>query len=253
MIQFEVAGRVAVIRLDRPEARNAINAELARAIEDAIDRLEQDDDLWVGILSHTGPVFCAGADLKEVASGRGAALATERGSFAGIVMRERTKPLIAAVNGPAVAGGAEIVLACDLCVASTAARFGLPEVKRSLVASAGALFRLPRALPRAIAMELALTGDTIDATTAHHHGLINATCEPGLHEEASLALADRIVANAPVAVRETRRLLVDSHDQTDVEAMSAAADAQQRLAATEDFAEGPRSFIEKRDPIWKGR
>ena len=232
MIQFEVSGRVAVIRLDRPEARNAINSDLTRAIEDSIDRLERDDDLWVGILSHTGPVFCAGADLKEIAAGRGAALATERGSFAGIVMRERTKPLIAAVNGPAVAGGAEIVLACDLCVASTAARFGLPEVKRSLVASAGALFRLPRVLPRPIAMEMVLTGDTIDVSTAHHHGLVNAICEPGLHEEVARTLADRIVANAPSAVRETRRLLLDSYDQTDGEAMVAAADAQRRLAST---------------------
>lgn len=253
MIQFEIVDRIAVIRLDRPEARNAINGDLAQAIEDSIDRLESEDDLWVGILSHTGPVFCAGADLKEIAAGRGGSLATKRGSFAGIVLRDRTKPIIAAVNGPAVAGGTEIVLSCDLRVASTLARFGLPEVKRSLVAAAGGLVRLPRVVPPAIAMEMALTGDTIDAETAHHHGLINSLCEPGQHEEAARALAARIIANAPLAVREARQLVLDSADHTDRDGIRAAADAQQRLSATEDYAEGPRAFIEKRDAVWKAR
>ncbi|RMH84638.1 MAG: enoyl-CoA hydratase [Actinomyces sp.] len=253
VVRFDVEGRVAIIRLDRPEARNAVNAELATALEEAIDRLESDDTLWLGILGHEGPVFCAGADLKEVAAGRAAGLSTERGGFGGIVLRERTKPLIAAVDGPAVAGGTEIVLACDLRVASTRAAFGIPEVKRSLVAAAGGLQRLPRVLPPAIAMELALTGDTIDAATAHHHGMINEVCEPGRVVERALALAARIEANAPLAVRESRRLLLAAPTMTDAEGIREAGRAMARLAATEDFAEGPRAFIEKRPPVWTGR
>ena len=157
-VDFEVRDRIAIITLNRPEARNAVSQQLAEDLEAAIDRLEADEDLWIGILCGNGPAFCAGADLKAIASGE-ARLTTRRGGFAGLVRRTRTKPLIAAVEGPAVAGGTEIVLSCDLVVASTTARFGLPEVKRSLVANAGGLFRLPRALPRNVAMELALTGD----------------------------------------------------------------------------------------------
>lgn len=253
MIQFEVVDRVAIIRLDRPEARNAINGELAQAIEHAIDRLEENDDVWVGILSHTGPVFCAGADLKEIAAGRFRTLATERGSFGGIVLRQRTKPLIAAIDGPALAGGTEIALACDLRVASSLARFGLPEVKRSLVAAAGGLVRLPRVLPPTIAMEMALTGDPVDAETAHRHGMVNVFCEPGDHERSALDLALRVTANAPLAVRETRRLVLDAPAQSDEDGVRAAAESMARLSSTDDFAEGPRAFVEKRPPHWKGR
>ncbi|GJM38435.1 MAG: enoyl CoA dehydratase/isomerase [Acidimicrobiales bacterium] len=253
MITFEVEGHVAIISLDRVEARNAINGAMAEAIEGAIDRLEEDDELWVGVLSHNGPVFCAGADLKEIAAGRGGSLGTKRGGFAGIVLRERTKPLIAAVDGHAVAGGTEIALACDLRVASSASRFGIPEVKRSLVAAAGGLVRLPRVLPPAIAMELAVTGDELDAERAYHFGLINTLCEPGEAVAAAKALAERIAANAPLAVRASRQLILDAPGQTDREGMRAAGAAMAVLGATEDFAEGPRAFIEKRDPVWKGR
>ena len=253
MIEFETQGRVATIRLDRVEARNAVNPAMARAVESAIDRLEGDDDLWIGILAHNGPVFCAGADLKEIAAGNGALLGTERGGFGGIVLRERTKPLIAAVDGHAVAGGTEIVLSCDLVVASTVAEFGLPEVKRSLVAAAGGLVRLPRVLPPNIAMELALTGDTISAQRAHHFGLVNELCPPGEVLAAAGELAQRIAANAPLAVRESRRLIVEAPTQTDSEGIVEGGRATARLASTEDFAEGPRAFIEKRPPVWKGR
>lgn len=252
MIRFEVQGRVGVIRLDRVEARNAINQEMAEAIEAAIDRLEGDDDLWVGILTHEGPVFCAGADLKEVAAGNGARLGTKRGGFGGIVLRERVKPLIAAVDGHAVAGGTEIALSCDLRVASTTSVFGIPEVKRSLVAAAGGLNRLPRVLPPAIAMELALTGDTITAERAHHFGMINAVCEPGAAVDEALALAARVNANAPLAVRASRQLVLDAPSLDDREAMRRAAAAMGELADTADFAEGPRAFIEKRAPQWRG-
>ena len=253
MIEFDIEGRIAVIRLDRVEARNAINPEMAQAIESAIDRLEQDDELWIGILAHNGPVFSAGADLKEIAAGNGAFLGTERGGFGGIVLRERTKPLIAAVDGHAVAGGTEIVLSCDLVVASTIAKFGIPEVKRSLVAAAGGLVRLPRGLPPNIAMELAITGDTLSAERAHHFGLVNELCPPGEVVAAATALAERVAANAPIAVRESRRLILEAPTQTDSEGIVEGGRTIARLASTEDFAEGPRAFIEKRPPVWKGR
>jgi len=253
VIDFQVEGRIAVIRLDRVEARNAINGEMAQAIESAIDRFEDDDELWVAILGHYGPVFCAGADLKEIAAGNADALWTERGGFGGIALRERTKPLIAAVDGHAVAGGTEIALACDLRVAARGSSFGIPEVKRSLVAAAGGLVRLPRVLPPAIAMELALTGDTIDAQRAYELGMINDLCEPGTVIECAMSLAERINANAPLAVRSSRQLILDAPGQSDAEGMKAASKAFNIIVRTEDAAEGPRAFIEKRPPVWKGR
>jgi enoyl-CoA hydratase len=253
MVEYRQEGRVAVLTINRPEARNAVNGDVARTMEEGLDRLEEDEDIWVGIVTGAGPVFSAGADLKAIASGQAADLQTKRGGFGGIAARQRTKPLIAAVDGPALAGGTEIVLSCDLVVASTNARFGIPEVKRSLVAAAGGLFRLPRALPRNIAMELALTGDPIDAERAHHFGLVNELVEPGKALEAALALAERINANAPIAVRQSRRVLLEGMLADDDTAWKVTFDAMAKAMATEDFAEGPRAFIEKRAPEWKGR
>ena len=253
MVDYEQRGRVAVLTLNRPEARNAVNGELATAMEAAIDRLEGDDDAWVGVVAGTGSVFSAGADLKAIAAGEGRSLSTKRGGFAGIVQRERVKPLIAAVDGPALAGGCEIVLSCDLVVASTNARFGIPEVKRSLVAGAGGLFRLPRALPLNVAMELALTGDPIDAVRAHALGFVNEVVEPGRAVDAAVALAERICANAPLAVRESRRVVILGTRADDDTAWKLTNEAMGRVMRTEDFAEGPRAFIEKRAPSWKGR
>jgi enoyl-CoA hydratase len=253
MVTYELDGRVAVITIRRPEARNAVNGEVASGIEGAMDRLEEEQDAWVGILTGEGPVFSAGADLKEIAAGRAAQLITKRGGFAGIANRERTKPLIAAVDGPALAGGTEIVLSCDLVVASTAASFGIPEVKRSLVAAAGGLFRLPRALPANIAMELALTGDPITAERAHQFGLVNELVAPGAALDAARALAARIVANAPVAVRATRRVVIGALGADDAELWKLTNEAMVEATTSEDFAEGPRAFIEKRPPVWKGR
>lgn len=252
-VTYETRGRVAVLTISRPEARNAVNGEVARGIEEGIDRLEADEDLWIGVIAAAGPVFSAGADLKAIARGEFAELVTERGGFGGIAKRERTKPLIAAVDGPAFAGGLEIVLACDLVVASPNARFAIPEVKRSLVAAAGGLFRLPRALPRNVALELALTGDPIDAERAYALGLVNVLAEPGAVVEAALALAERVTANAPLAVRASRRVMLGTLHAPEEEGWRVTMEAAATLAATEDFGEGPRAFVEKRPPQWKGR
>lgn len=252
-VQFEKRGNTALVTIDRPDARNAVNGEVASGIENAIDQIEADDEIWTGILTGAGPVFCAGADLKAINSGQAASLMTERGGFAGIVTRERTKPIIAAVDGPALAGGCEIVLACDLVVASREATFGIPEVKRCLVAAAGGLFRLPRQLPLKVALEMGLTGDPISAERAWQLGLVNVLCEPGKAVDEAFALAERINANAPVAVRETRRLMLSLPSQDDAKAIEESGRAMAKVMSSEDFAEGITAFIEKRPPRWKGR
>jgi enoyl-CoA hydratase len=253
MIRFEEDDRIAVLTIDRPEARNAINATVAQGIEDGIDRLEGDDNLLVGILTGVPPVFSAGADLRQVSAGTGDSLRTARGGFGGLVSRERVKPLLAAVNGAALAGGCELALACDLIVAATDARFGLPEVKRSLVASGGGLFRAPRALPRNVAMELAMTGDSISAERAFHFGLVNVLCEPGEALAKAKELAGRLIANAPLAVRAARRVVLESHGVSDDRAWEISAAAYETVRHTEDYQEGPLAFLEKRSPRWKGR
>src|SRR4051812_16348122 len=253
MVEYEQHGRVALLTIRRPEARNAVNGEVARGMEAAIDRLEDDPETWVGVVAGEGPVFSAGADLKAIAAGQAGDLQTERGGFGGIARRERTKPLIAAVDGPALAGGCEIALACDLIVASRAAAFGLPEVKRSLAAVAGGLFRLPRTLPPKIAMEVVLTGDPITAERAHELGMVNDLVEQGDALKGATALAERISANAPLAVRESRAIVAAAQTTDDETLWNMGFAAMAKLAGTEDFAEGPKAFIEKRAPQWKGR
>jgi enoyl-CoA hydratase len=253
MVDYEVNGHYAVLTINRPEARNAVNGAVASGIEEGIDKLEADDDVWVGILTGVPPVFCAGADLKEINAGNAGALQTKRGGFGGIVQRDREKPIIAAVDGPALAGGTEIVLSCDLVVASRSATFGIPEVKRSLVAAAGGLFRLPRKIPMNVAMECALTGDPISAERAYHFGLVNVLVDDGEALNKAVQLADRVCANAPIAVRETRKIVRDATMAPDDVGWRMSMEAMSKAMQSEDFSEGLTAFIEKRPPAWKGR
>jgi enoyl-CoA hydratase len=256
VIDYELQGHVSVITINRPEARNAVNGDVAEGIEAAIDRLEEDDEAWVGILTgartEKGYIFCAGADLKAINSGDAARLATKRGGFGGFVKRDRAKPVIAAVDGPALAGGTELVLACDLVVASDKATFGVPEVKRGLVAAAGGLFRLPRKLPRNVAMECILTGDPITAERAHGFGLVNVLCGDGEALQKAHELAGQIAANAPLAVRESRRIALEATDQPDEVGWRMSDEGMGKMLQTSDLGEGLMAFIEKRPPNWKG-
>ena len=249
-----VQDHVALVTLNRPAARNAVNAELAQALESIVLRTESDPDIWVVVLTGgDGDVFCAGADLKAVAAGRASQLFTGAHGFAGFVDAERSKPWIAAVNGKALAGGCEIVLACDLVVATDDASFGLPEVSRGLIAAAGGLYRLPRALPRNIAIELALTADTLDAPRAAQLGLVNRVVGRAQLLPEALALAARIVRNAPVAVRESLQVARRVHDLDEAGLRALTRQCRDRVAASEDYQEGPRAFVEKRPPRWRGR
>ena len=257
MVEYELDGHVAVITIKRPEARNAVNTAVAQGIEAAIDKLEEDPDAWVGIITggqtDKGWIFCAGADLKQMATDPGG-MSTERGGFGGFAQRERTKPVIAAVDGPALAGGTEIVLACDMVVASETAVFGIPEVKRNLVAAAGGLFRLPRKIPRNIAMELALTGRLdFPADRAHHFGLVNHLAPEGGALARAKELAAQVCAAAPLAVAESRKIVIEATDQPDEVGWRMSGEGIMKMFGTEDFSEGLTAFAEKRDPVWKGR
>jgi enoyl-CoA hydratase len=252
-VDYEKRGPFAIVKINRPEARNAVNGAVANGIEDAVDQIEADDSIWVGILTGEPPVFCAGADLKEINSGNAAGLQTKRGGFGGIVTRDRVKPIVAAVDGPALAGGTEIVLACDLVVASSSATFGIPEVKRSLAAGAGGLFRLGRKIPLNVAMECAMTGDPISADRAYHFGLVNVLCDDGQALDQAMTLADRICANAPVAVRASRKVVLEATNAPDDVGWKMSMDAMAQAMGSADFKEGLTAFIEKRPPNWTGK
>ena len=242
---------VLVVTLNRPDARNAVNAAVAEGVSNELDELDGDDALAVGVLAGAGKGFCSGMDLKAFVAGESPYYG-ERG-FAGIVQKPPQKPLIAAVEGFAVAGGCEIALACDLIVAARGARFGVPEVKRSLVAAGGALLRLPRRLPPGVAMEMALTGDPIEAERAHEFGLVNELADPGGALDAALALAGRIAANGPLALTATKRILTESAGWPEEEFWQRQGEISGPVFASEDAREGAVAFSEKRDPVWKGR
>ncbi|MGZ8734552.1 MAG: crotonase/enoyl-CoA hydratase family protein [Acidimicrobiia bacterium] len=248
----EQRGQVAVLRINRPEARNAVNGDVATEMETALDACEADDQTLAVVITGTGDVFCAGADLKRVAKSEGGQLATKRGGFGGITTRVFPKPLIAAVNGHALAGGFEIVLACDLVVAADDAKFGIPEVKRGLFAAAGGLIRLPNRIPTATAMELALTGDPIDANRAFELGLVNRVVPRAEVLDAAIALAERVCANAPVAVRNSRTMVREARDLTEAEAWPRNNQLAIEVFSTNDAIEGATAFAEKRAPNWTG-
>jgi enoyl-CoA hydratase/carnithine racemase len=254
-VLFQIAEpHIALVTINRPEARNAVNGAVAAGLEAAVDRVENDPDIWAAVLTGAGPhAFCAGADLKEVSAGRGQALWTERGGFGGFVVAKRGKLWIAAAQGHALAGGLELLLSCDLAVAADTATFGLPEVKRSLVAAAGGVIRLPRALPKAIALEMIATGDPISAARAGHFGLVNAVVPAGEVVTAALALARRATVNAPIAVRLALGVARQANDLPEAELWEISNAASRRVRETEDFKEGPRAFVEKRAPRWVGR
>ncbi len=242
--------RVEVLRLDRPESRNAMNPELSLAIEQALDDVETDPEVWAVVLTGTGPVFCAGADLKVIASGGGAEIETARGGFGGFVQRDFPKPVIAAVNGHALAGGFELVLACDLVVAADDATFGLPEVKRGLLASAGGPIRLAKRVPLATALEIVMTGDPITAAHAQALGLVNRVVPADRVVDEALALAARIAEASPAAVRGVRRLVRDSVDLAEADAWALNRTIMGEVFAAGDAIEGATAFVEKRSPTW---
>ncbi|MBK1660310.1 enoyl-CoA hydratase-related protein [Paracraurococcus ruber] len=254
-VLFEVVEpHIALVTLNRPEARNAVNGAVAAGLEAAVERVEADPDLWAVVLTGAGPhAFCAGADLKEVAAGTSKSLSTEKGGFGGFVRAKRTKLWIAAAQGHALAGGLELLLACDLAVAAETANLGLPEVKRSLVAGAGGVFRLPRALPKAIALQMIATGEPIPAARAAQFGLVNAAVPAGEVVATALDLARRVCANAPVAVRESLGVARQAQDLSEAALWEVSAKASALVRTTEDFREGPRAFVEKRPPRWVGR
>ena len=244
-------GRVLLITINRPDQRNAVNAAVARGIADALDELDRDAALSVGVLTGAGKGFSAGMDLKAFVAGESPHV--EGRGFGGITQRASAKPLIAAVEGFAVAGGLELALSCDLIVAARGTRLGIPEVKRSLVAAAGALLRLPRALPRPIAMELALTGDPINAERAYELGLINRLTEPGESVSTALELAEAIAVNGPLALAASKRILVESVDWPESDFFARQGEIAGPVMGSQDAREGAVAFAEKRDPVWKGR
>ncbi|AKQ54958.1 crotonase/enoyl-CoA hydratase family protein [Bordetella hinzii] len=242
---------ILTITINRPQARNAVTLAVARGIAAAIDELDAREDLRIGILTGAGGSFCAGMDLKGFL--RGERPSIEGRGFGGLTMRPPKKPLIAAVEGYALAGGFELVLACDLVVAADNAQFGVPEVKRGLAATGGGLLRLPRQLPYRVALELALTGDMFPAARAYHHGLINQLTEPGQALAGARELAQRIVANGPLAVAASKRVIIESQGWPADELWSRQAALTEHVFNSEDAREGSAAFAQKRAPVWQGK
>lgn len=252
---FEVVdNHIAIVRFNRPQARNAVDVETAQALSAAVDRVERDPALRVAILASSTPgMFCAGADLKVVAAGRVAELRPNDGGFAGFVDAARDKPWIAAVDGPALGGGTELCLACDMIVATPETRFGLPEVKRGMMANGGGATRLVRVLPRNLALELIATGEAFPASLAAEHGMVNRLAPTDALMDTAVHLARAIVANAPVSVLESLKLARQVGDRSDAELRRLSRDRMRVVMATQDAQEGPRAFAEKRPPVWQGR
>jgi enoyl-CoA hydratase len=250
-VLVERRGAVQVITINRPEAKNALNAAVGKAVAEAVDELDASDELWVGVLTGAGGTFSAGMDLKGFL--RGETPAIEGRGLCGITQTPPRKPLIGAVEGWALAGGFELLLACDLVVAARTARFGVPEVKRSLVAAGGAALQLPRRVPFAIALELLLTGEPLGAERAAQIGLINRLTDEGGALDAALELATLIAGNGPLAVAATKQIARSSADWTFEESWAKQTAIISPVFGSEDAREGATAFAEKRAPVWKGR
>ncbi len=247
----ERRGHVELLTINRPEARNAINLATAVALSDALDECEDDEEVWVVVLTAAGDkAFSAGMDLKAFAAGEFPM--TDKG-FGGITRRDFTKPLIAAANGSALAGGFEIMISCDMVVAADHAKFGIPEASRGLVAGAGGLIRLPRLVPMAVAYEMALTAEPIDAERAYELGLVNRVVPGDQVLDAAIALAERIAKNAPLAVRTSKDVMRRSRELAEDEAWAASDGAFAMIGRSADAMEGAIAFAEKREPNWQGR
>ena len=247
----ERRGNVLLVTINRPEVRNAVNAAVAAGIAGALEELDGDEELSVGILTGAGGFFCAGMDLGAFVKGESPWFG-DRG-FAGIAQRASRKPLIAAIEGFAVAGGMEIALACDLIVAAEGAKLGIPEAKRSLVAAGGALLRLPRRMPYHVVMELALTGDPLPAERFHEFGVVNRLAKPGGAIDAAFELAASVAKNAPLALIASKQILQQQFDWSSAEMWEKQGAISGPVFASEDSKEGAAAFKEKRDPVWKGR
>jgi enoyl-CoA hydratase/carnithine racemase len=241
-------GHVLVIALDRPEKRNAVNRAMADQLDEALNELDDDLDVWAGVLTGTSEMFSAGSDLTS-----GGDYVTERGGEYGIIRRSRRKPLIAAVEGFALGGGLEIVLSCDMVVASSAARFGLPEVSIGVLPTCAGLFRGPRALPPNVARQLILTGRPLDASRAYELGLVNVLSQPGQAEERALELAQEVCTNAPVSVQACLVALDELVAEDEARGWEATTEAMAAVMRSADSREGVAAFLEKRPPVWTGR
>lgn len=253
-VLFKRLGRhIALVTLNRPAVRNAINRAATRLLESYVRAVEDDNDIRVAVLAAAGEkAFCAGADLAETAAGHGLELRTADGGFAGFVHAPRCKPWIAAVQGFALGGGLELPLACDIIVAAKGAVFGLPEASRGILAGAGGMFRLPRAIPRAVAIEMLITGTPIDAARAYALGLVNRVVDEADLLAEAITIAERVAANAPMSVRESLALSRIAHDHSEADLWTLSTAASARVLACEDSREGPRAFVEKRPPVWRG-
>jgi enoyl-CoA hydratase len=249
VVLVEQRDRILIMTINRPQAKNAVNAAVSQGLAAAVDRLDSDPGLSVGIVTGAGGSFCAGMDLKAFARGENVVV---EGRGMGFTERPPVKPLIAAVEGYALAGGTELALATDLIVASKESAFGIPEVKRGLVAGGGGLLRLPQRIPYAIAMELALTGDNLTAQRAHDLGLVNVLAEPGSALDAAIELAERITANGPLAVAATKRIITESRGWSPDEMWGEQTRILMPVFSSNDAKEGAIAFAEKRPPKWTG-
>lgn len=251
VVLTERRDNILLITLNRPEVRNAVNAALAEGVANALEELDSDEALSVGILTGAGGFFCAGMDLSAFVKGESPWFG-DRG-FAGIAQRASRKPLIAAIEGFAVAGGMEVALACDLIVAAKGAKMGIPEAKRSLIAAGGALLRLPRRMPYHVVMELALTGDPLPAERFHEFGLVNRIAEPGSAVGVAMELAAQISKSGPLALIGSKRILQEQFDWSAAEMWEKQGAISGPVFASQDAKEGANAFKEKRDPVWQGR